>query len=171
MVRICYQVPNGPTYEGNPIWNCTVPVSNRSRVNRVDPYHSGSDPIRIWTYPISCKRSFKLRWLWKHSTRKLSFDVLGMLKCAVTWLDNYENQVSLSRRGSLKEMTRNQVKNFFILHFHQFSSDSVDILVPNVDLFWDIENFYAHALLRFSDSGNIDKSNPWCNKGMSDVNG
>ena len=26
-------------------WNCTVPVSNRSRVKRVDPYHSESDPV------------------------------------------------------------------------------------------------------------------------------
>ena len=41
-VWICYLVPNGSTYEGDP-----VPVSNRSRVNRVDPYHTGSDPIRI----------------------------------------------------------------------------------------------------------------------------
>ena len=45
--RICYLVPNGSTYEGDLIWNRTVPVSNRSRVNRVDPYHSGSDPKRI----------------------------------------------------------------------------------------------------------------------------
>ena len=22
--RICYLVPNGPTYEGDPIWNCTT---------------------------------------------------------------------------------------------------------------------------------------------------
>ena len=28
--RICYLVPNGPTYEGDPTWNHTVPVSNRS---------------------------------------------------------------------------------------------------------------------------------------------
>ena len=47
MVRICYLVLSGSTYEGDPIWNCTIPVSNRSRVNRVNPYHSGSDPIRI----------------------------------------------------------------------------------------------------------------------------
>ena len=45
--RICYLVPNGSTCESDPIWNCTVPVSNRSRVNRVDPYHGGSDPIKI----------------------------------------------------------------------------------------------------------------------------
>ena len=45
--RICYLVPNGSTYEGDPIWNRTVPVSNRSRANRVDPYHSGSYPKRI----------------------------------------------------------------------------------------------------------------------------
>ena len=45
--RICYLVPNGSTYEGNPIWNPTVPVTNRSRVNRVDPYISGSDSKRI----------------------------------------------------------------------------------------------------------------------------
>ena len=42
MVGICYLVPSGSTYEGDPIWNRTVPVSNRSRVNRVDLYHSGS---------------------------------------------------------------------------------------------------------------------------------
>ena len=35
--RICFLVPNGPTYEGDPMWNRTVPVWNRSRVNRVDP--------------------------------------------------------------------------------------------------------------------------------------
>ena len=45
--KICYLVLNGSTYEGDPIWNRTVPVSNRSRVNTVDPYHSGSDPKRI----------------------------------------------------------------------------------------------------------------------------
>ena len=36
------------TYEGDPIWNRTVPVSNQCRVNRVDPYDSGSehtDPV------------------------------------------------------------------------------------------------------------------------------
>ena len=37
----------GPTYEGDPVWNLTVVVSNRSRVNTVDPYHSGSDTKRI----------------------------------------------------------------------------------------------------------------------------
>ena len=61
MDRVCYLVPNGSTYEGDPIWNRTVPASNRSHVNRIDPYHSGSDPKRIWIYPIPCKRSFKLR--------------------------------------------------------------------------------------------------------------
>ena len=61
------------------------------------------------------------------------------------------------------------MKNLFISHFHQFFSECIDILVLNLDLSWDIENFYA--LLRFSDSGNVDQSNPWSNKGMSDVNG
>ena len=42
--RICYQVPNGSIYEGELIWNCTVPVSNRSRVNRVDA-SNGSEHI------------------------------------------------------------------------------------------------------------------------------
>ena len=42
--RICYLVPNGPTYESDPMWNRTVPVHNRSRVNRVDSFQSGSDP-------------------------------------------------------------------------------------------------------------------------------
>ena len=41
---ICCLVPNGSTYEGDLIWNRTVPVSNRFTVNRVDPYLSGSDP-------------------------------------------------------------------------------------------------------------------------------
>ena len=45
--RICYLVPNGSTYKGDPIWSHTVPISNWSRVNRIDPYHSGSDPKRI----------------------------------------------------------------------------------------------------------------------------
>ena len=45
--RICYLVLNGSTYEGDPMWNRTVPVWNRSRVNGVDPYQSGSDPKRI----------------------------------------------------------------------------------------------------------------------------
>ena len=44
---ICCLVANGSTYEGDPIWNRSVPVSNRSRVNRVDSYHSGADPKRI----------------------------------------------------------------------------------------------------------------------------
>ena len=35
--RICYLVPNGSTYESDPVGNRTVPVSNRSRVNRMDP--------------------------------------------------------------------------------------------------------------------------------------
>ena len=38
---------NGSTYEGHPIWNGTVPVSNRSRVNRVHPYW-----IRTMVKPI-----------------------------------------------------------------------------------------------------------------------
>ena len=45
--RICYLVPNGSTFEGDPMWNPTVPVYNQSRVNRVNPYHSRSDPKRI----------------------------------------------------------------------------------------------------------------------------
>ena len=45
--RISYLVPNGSIYEGHPIRNCTVSVSNRSCVNRVDPHNSGSDPKRI----------------------------------------------------------------------------------------------------------------------------
>ena len=57
--RIYYLVPNDSTHEGDPVWNRTVPVSNRSRVNRMDPYHSGSDPKWIWTYLIRCKRSLR----------------------------------------------------------------------------------------------------------------
>ena len=48
------QVPIGSAiwYQMGPLMKviphgCTVPVSNRSRVNRVDPYKSGSDPKRI----------------------------------------------------------------------------------------------------------------------------
>ena len=44
--RICFLAPNGSTYQGDPIWNRTVPVSNRSRVNRVDPILTGSGHIR-----------------------------------------------------------------------------------------------------------------------------
>ena len=44
---ICFLAPNESTYKGDPIWNCIVSVSSRSRVNRMDPYHSGSDPKRI----------------------------------------------------------------------------------------------------------------------------
>ena len=48
---IWYQTrePNMSTYKGDRIWNCTVPVSNGSRVKRVDTDHSGSDPKRIRT--------------------------------------------------------------------------------------------------------------------------
>ena len=36
--RTCYLVPNnGSTYESDPMWNHTGPVSNRSPVNIVDP--------------------------------------------------------------------------------------------------------------------------------------
>ena len=50
--RIRYLVPNGSTYEGDPISNCTVPVSNRFCVNRVDsqivdPIPNGSDRVGI----------------------------------------------------------------------------------------------------------------------------
>ena len=45
--RVRYLVPNGSTYEGDPMWNSVVLVSNRYRINRVDPYHSVSDPERI----------------------------------------------------------------------------------------------------------------------------
>ena len=37
----------GSIYEGDPVWNLTAPVSNRSRINTVNPYHSGSDAKRI----------------------------------------------------------------------------------------------------------------------------
>ena len=60
--QILHLVPNGSTKD-DLIWNRTVPVSNRSRVNRVDPYHNGSDPERIWLYRIPCKRSLKLNYL------------------------------------------------------------------------------------------------------------
>ena len=43
----CYLVSNESTYEGDPIWNRTVPVSNQSCVHRVDLYLSGFDPKRI----------------------------------------------------------------------------------------------------------------------------
>ena len=33
-----------------------------SCANRVDPYHSGSDPKQIWTYLILCKRSLYFNW-------------------------------------------------------------------------------------------------------------
>ena len=55
--RICYLVLNRSTYGSDPKWNNTVPVSNRTLVNRVDPYHSGSDPKWTWPYTITCKRS------------------------------------------------------------------------------------------------------------------
>ena len=41
---ICHLVPNGSTYKGDPILNCTIPVSNQSYVNGVNLYHSGSNP-------------------------------------------------------------------------------------------------------------------------------
>ena len=43
--RICYLVPNGSTYEGDPIWNCTTPVSSRSIVSRVDKIPNESEHI------------------------------------------------------------------------------------------------------------------------------
>ena len=46
--RICYLLPNGSTYEGDPIWKRIVPVSNRSYVNRVNPSTTVD--------PIPCKR-------------------------------------------------------------------------------------------------------------------
>ena len=58
-----------------------------------------------------------------------------------------------------------------MLHFHQFSSESVEMVMLNLDFSWDIEKFYAHALLRFSDPGNVYKSNSWRNKEIIDVNG
>ena len=45
--RINYLVPNRSPYEGGSIRNRAVLVSNRFRVNRVDLYHSRSDPKRI----------------------------------------------------------------------------------------------------------------------------
>ena len=33
------------TYEGDPMWSRTVPVQNRSRVNRVDPIPNGSEHL------------------------------------------------------------------------------------------------------------------------------
>ena len=44
--RICCLVPNGSTYEGDPMWNRTIPVWNWSCVNRVDPIPNGSGHIR-----------------------------------------------------------------------------------------------------------------------------
>ena len=61
--RICYLVPNGSTYEGDPMWNRTVPVQNLSRVNRVDRYQSG--------YPIPCKRSLNFMKLRSDYTLKV----------------------------------------------------------------------------------------------------
>ena len=90
--QICYLAPNVSTYQGNPIWNRTVPVSNRSLVNRVDPYHSGSDPKPIGTYPIQCKRSFNGTELnaggngqkLQNGTETCSFSPLfGTEKCSV----------------------------------------------------------------------------------------
>ena len=53
---ICYLVPNGSTNEGGPMWNRTIPVSNRSRVNRVDPISNGSEHLlsRVNVALISC---------------------------------------------------------------------------------------------------------------------
>ena len=52
--RNCYQVPNGSTCKGDPIWSHTVQVWKQSCVNGVDLYHSGSDFKQIRTYPILC---------------------------------------------------------------------------------------------------------------------
>ena len=41
------QTLNGSIYEGDPMWNRTVLVWNRSRVNGVNPHLSESDPKRI----------------------------------------------------------------------------------------------------------------------------
>ena len=38
-------------------------------------------------------------------------------------------------------MLRNQVKNFFMLHFHKFSSGSVNVLDLDLNLALDIRNF------------------------------
>ena len=54
MIRICSLVPNGSTYEGDPKWNRTVPVSNRSRVNRVDPIPNEYEHIRTGVN-VACK--------------------------------------------------------------------------------------------------------------------
>ena len=47
MDRICFLVSNGSTYEGDPIQNCSVPVSKWSHVNWVDPYHGRSNLKQI----------------------------------------------------------------------------------------------------------------------------
>ena len=43
--RICYLVANESANEADPIRNCTVPASNRSHVNRVDPIRNRSEHI------------------------------------------------------------------------------------------------------------------------------
>ena len=40
------------------------------------------------------------------------------------------------------------MKNFFISHFRQFSSESVDSLELNMDLSWDTDNFDKVSLLK-----------------------
>ena len=52
MDRICYLVPDGSTYEGDPIWNRTVPVfvvvpCKQGEIRTtVDPIPNGSEHIR-----------------------------------------------------------------------------------------------------------------------------
>ena len=75
--RICYLIPNGFTYEGGPMWNCTIPVQNQSCVNIVDPYQNGSDPKLICTYPIPCKCVLRFPQKVKTYTNHSNQDIFG----------------------------------------------------------------------------------------------
>ena len=87
--RICYLVPNGSTCEGDPIWNCTVPVLNRSRVNRA--VRTTVDPIPKGSEHIGSRVNVALRYKCEKMTHRLGW--LG-------WLANWPNGKQLVRNDN-----------------------------------------------------------------------
>ena len=136
--QFSYPVPNGFTFESDPVWNCAVPGLHRDRANSTRFRRTEPEWIRSkWsgTAPISCKHSLK-------ATFHLTISMSGQSATGKIQMNNYHHgSCAPSLTGKTMSVfliftqgTHRNVKNRWVrsslysLHFGTLQADSLELL-------------------------------------------
>ena len=124
---IWYQMGSS-TYEGDPMWNCTVPVQNRSRVNKVGPIPNGLEQIRSCVNVAYVLMAELVRFDWPQVSTN---------PCRCSWLPRQTCDKSVVHCQKLEEELQKNSTIFLCINMlsnqHKSSACKALRLVPDWD--------------------------------------